>query len=127
MPAHDPLYHRLFSQPFMVAELLRGFVTEPWIANLDLDNLDRMNAKSFPDGAHRRDGDMIWKIPLRSGGDAYLLLLLEFQSRPDPWMALRMLVYAGALWQQLVAENSLLAGGKLPPIFPLVLYNGRRR
>jgi len=55
------------------------------------------------------------------------MLLLEFQSTPDPWMALRMLVYTGLLWQHLVREQRLLPGGRLPPIVPIVLYNGDPR
>jgi hypothetical protein len=55
------------------------------------------------------------------------MLLLEFQSTPDRWMALRLLVYAGLLWQHLVREKRLLADGKLPPILPVVLYNGDPR
>jgi len=42
-------------------------------------------------------------------------------------MALRMLVYAGLLWQQLVREQRLMPDGRLPPILPIVLYNGDPR
>ena len=42
-------------------------------------------------------------------------------------MALRALVYAGLLWQHLVAEKRLPLDGRLPPILPVVLYNGDRR
>jgi hypothetical protein len=127
VPDHDALYHRLFSHPGLVAELLRGFVDEPWIADLDLDGMERVNTKFHSQDNDRREGDVIWRIPLKRGGDAYLLLLLEFQSAPDRWMALRAMVYTGLLWQQIVAEKRLTADGRLPPVFPLVLYNGDRR
>ncbi len=110
---HDSLYHRLFDHPGMVAQLLREFVAEPWLDDLDLDGMERLNAKFHADTGERREGDIIWRIPLRDGGDAYLMLLLEFQSKPDRWMALRALVYAGLLWQHLVKEKSLPPGGKL--------------
>jgi hypothetical protein len=42
-------------------------------------------------------------------------------------MALRMLVYVGLLWQQLVREQRLMPDGRLPPIHPIVLYNGDPR
>ncbi|MBF0335364.1 MAG: transposase, partial [Alphaproteobacteria bacterium] len=35
MADHDSLYHRLFSHPGMIAQLLRDFVDEPWIGDLD--------------------------------------------------------------------------------------------
>jgi putative YhgA-like transposase len=53
-------------------------------------------------------------------------LLLEFQSTVDPWMALRVLVYTGLLWQSLAREGELAPGQRLPPVLPLVLYNGER-
>ena len=56
----------------------------------------------------------------------YIYLLLEFQSQPDTWMAMRMLVYVGLLYQGLVKERHFTTGPKLPPVFPLVLYNGIR-
>jgi Putative transposase, YhgA-like len=42
-------------------------------------------------------------------------------------MALRALVYARLLWQHLAAEKRLLPDGRLPPVLPVVLYNGDRR
>jgi hypothetical protein len=127
MPDHDTLYHRLFDHPNMVTQLLREFVAGPWLDELDLAGMERLNAKFHAETGDRREGDMIWRIPRRDGGDTYLLLLLEFQSTPYRWMALRMLVYASLLWQQLVNEKSLPPDGKLPPILPVVLYNGDRR
>jgi hypothetical protein len=124
---HDALYHRLFSDPAVVAQLLREFVAGPWLDGLELDGLERLNTKFHADTGERREGDLVWRIPRREGGDAYVMLLLEFQSTPDPWMALRMLVYAGLLWQQLVREQRLTPDGKLPPILPVVLYNGDPR
>ena len=45
MQQHDTLYHRLFSHPEMVTQLLREFVAEPWIADLDLKSMQRVSAK----------------------------------------------------------------------------------
>jgi len=124
---HDALYHRLFSDPRVVAQLLRGFVAGPWLADLDLDAMQRLNAKFHARRGKRREGDMVWRIPRCDGQDSYLVLLLEFQSRSDQYMALRVLSYAALLWQQLVRERRLAADGKLPPLLPLVVYNGDAR
>ncbi len=109
----------------MVAALLREFVAEPWLADFDLDGITRENAKLHADSGERRDGDTAWCIPRRSGGETYLLLLLEFQSAILPRMALRVLVYTGLLWQHLEREKRLLPGGLLPPVLPIVLYRGK--
>jgi len=44
-PDHDARYHRLFADPRVVAQLLREFVKGPWLAELDLDGMDRLSAK----------------------------------------------------------------------------------
>lgn len=124
MQDHDALYRRMFSHPGMVAQLLSGFVEEKWVEDLDLDAMSRMNGDFIAEHGKRRQADMIWRIPRKSGGDAYLLLMLEFQSPQDRWMALRIMVYAGLLWQHLIETRSLTPDGRLPPVFPVVLYNG---
>jgi hypothetical protein len=45
----------------------------------------------------------------------------------DKYMALRMMVYQGLLYQDLIKRGEVLADGRLPPILPIVLYNGSSR
>ena len=59
------------------------------------------------------------------GGWLHVLVLLEFQSADDPSMALRVLEYTAMLYRELLREGSFGAGGELlPPVLPVVLYNG---
>jgi hypothetical protein len=51
-------------------------------------------------------------------------VVIGFQAEPDPFMALRLLVYVGLLYQDLLRRNELPADGRLPPVLPLVLYHG---
>jgi hypothetical protein len=125
----DSLYHRLFAHPRMVEGLVREFVSRKLVHGLDFSRLQRVNPK-FHSGrrsARRREGDVIWRSPTHVGSDRYLYLLIEFQSESDAWMPVRTQVYQGLLWQQVIDEQRLRAGGRLPPLLSLVLYNGRRR
>ena len=54
----------------------------------------------------------------------YLYLLIEFQSTADPWMAVRIMSYLGLLYQDLIRRGEVLPGRRLPPVLPIVLYNG---
>ena len=40
-------------------------------------------------------------------------------------MAVRMLTYSGLRYQRLVGEGVLRERGELPPVLPVVIYNGR--
>ena len=123
---HDRSYHRLFSEPQLLEDLVRNFVTEPWVAELDFTKMERINTKFHSEALERRDGDIIVRIPFLQPPqqEIYLLLLLEFQSTVDEWMALRFGTYVHLLYEQLVKERRLAPDGRLPPVFPLLLYNG---
>ena len=53
------------------------------------------------------------------------MLLVEFQSDVDRSMAVRILTYTGLLHQRLIDESVLREHGALPPVLPIVVYNGR--
>ncbi|WP_217127137.1 Rpn family recombination-promoting nuclease/putative transposase, partial [Hydrogenophilus thiooxidans] len=112
--AHDTGYKLLFAHPEMVRDLLIGFVPEPWVQTLDFSTLERINASYVSDKGDVRHEDMVWKVRFENHW-LYVYLLLEFQAQPDRWMALRMLVYLGLLYQDLVRRNELTPEGKLPP------------
>lgn len=121
---HDTGYKQLFSHPELLRDLLQAFVPYPWAKNLDTSAFARVNASYAGDNGQQRHDDMVWRLQV--GGECiYIYLLLEFQSRSDRWMALRMQVYVGLLCQDLVKQRKLGRSGKLPPVLPIVLYNGR--
>ena len=111
----------------MVRDLLAGFVPGGWVARLDLDSLERVSGTYVSDDLRDREDDVIWRVRFRDDTWLYVYLLLEFQSQVDPFMALRILVYVGLLYQDLVRQKALLPGRLLPPVLPVVLYNGKAR
>jgi len=124
--SYDSGYKLLFSHAQVVEDLLRGFVAEDWVAELDFATLEKVAASYVSDDLREREDDIVWR--LRHRGDwLYVYLLLEFQSSVDPWMALRIMVYTGLLYQDLIKSGEIGSQQKLPAVFPLVLYNGRRR
>jgi hypothetical protein len=126
MAEHDASYRLLFSHRALVADLLRGFLPAAWVEALDLTSLERLNASFVSEQLVRREGDVIWRI--RWGPNwLYVVILLEFQSSDEPYMAVRIGAYALLLYQALIEAGALARGEKLPPLLPLVLYNGKRR
>ncbi len=110
----------------MVADLLRGFVHEAWVNQLDWTTLEKVNQSFISDDLREREDDVIWRVRLANDW-IYIYILLEFQSTVDPFMAVRILTYVGLLYQDLIKQQSLTAQDQLPPVFPVVLYNGRSR
>ena len=125
---HDPAYKLLFSRPRMVRDLLDGFAARGWSGALDFDTLDPLPASFVSEDLQQRHSDLVWRIRFRDDRWLYLVLLLEFQATVDPAMALRMLTYTALLYQRLDADGVLRdhRALPLPPVLPVVLYNGRR-
>ena len=123
----DPNYKRLFSFPRMVEDLLRGFLPGDWLDELDFSTLQKLPTEYVSDELLKRHGDCVWRMRRRHREWLYLLVLLEFQSTDEPRMALRILTYTSLLYQELVRSDALDAGGRLPPVLPVVLYNGDAR
>ncbi len=124
MSDHDGAYKLLFSHPRMVLDLLRGFVAEPWVGRLDPATLEKVNPAYVSDELRHREDDLVWRLRLHGDDWLYVYLLLEMQSRNDRHMAVRALAYVALLYQDLLRQPERLPAGRLPPVVPLVLYNG---
>ncbi len=125
MTDHDSTYHQLYSHPSLVADLIQQFVEEPWVKDLDFERMEKVSTKFTVPNFPKRRGDIVWRIPMRSGSFLYLLTLLEFQSKSERWMVVRILTYTCLLWLQLLHEKKIAGGDLLPPVFPGVIYNGQ--
>ena len=88
---HDSAYKQFFSDPKMVESLLRDFVSADFIADLDFSTLERCSGSYVTDDLRERHDDIVWRVGWKKGSWCYVALLLEFQSPPDHWMALRTL------------------------------------
>ena len=123
----DAAYKNLFSHPRMVEDLLRGFAARGWSERLDLSTLEKLSAEFVSDDFRQRRGDGLWRVRFHDDTWLYLVAHLEFQSTVDRYMALRMLLYTGLLYQDRVRREELGPNGELPPVLPVVLYNGPSR
>ena len=129
---HDEVYKSIFSQRISVEHLLRfiaGMIHDgpEWLAAFDPETLEPVSAERIDETLHRHLSDLVWRLRLRgsSGEDwAYLFVLIEFQSSVDHLMALRVSTYVNLLYRGLWAGRHLGAPDRLPPVLPVVLYNG---
>ena len=121
-PGSDPIYKRLYAFARMVEDLLRSLFTK---AELDADyrSLEKLSTEYVGDAFQRRHGDIAWRLRTRGDDWLHVLVMLEFQSTTDTAMALRVLEYTALLYREL-QRNGRATLGALPPVLPVVLYNG---
>jgi hypothetical protein len=124
---HDHAYKLLFSHAPLVTDLIQGFVGEEWVQQTDFSTLERVGDGYISDDLRERESDVVWRLRWGRESWVYVYLLLEFQSTVDPSMAMRVLAYVSLLYQDLLRQGVRTPAGRLPPILPVVLYNGNRR
>ena len=123
---YDGAYRELLSNEVVVRQLIERFVDESLREELDFTTMERMETSFVKRSMMRRHSDMFWKVERksRSSSPVYCVVMLEFQSSPDTFMALRVLEYAVELYRQQINANTTHASEHgLPPILPLVLHH----
>jgi len=58
MPPHDNAYKNLFTHPQVVQDLLRGFVHEDWVQEIDFSTLEKASGSYVSDDL--RDSEFYW-------------------------------------------------------------------
>jgi hypothetical protein len=102
-------------------------VHEDWAERLDLDSLQRVRESGITQDLREREDDVIWRLRIVQDGQVrwlYLYLILEFQSTVDRTMAVRLLTYIGLLYEDLLKSGEIVPSDPLPPVLPVVIYNG---
>ena len=59
---HDKWYTRIFSDPHVVEDLLRSFVHEKFVDDLDFSSLKKLNTKFVPVSERSRHADVIYEV-----------------------------------------------------------------
>ena len=122
---HDESYKLLFSLPVAVEDLIH-WCLPGWASQLDFTTLEKLSTEHVGPALARRHVDLLWKVRFRNSR-RFVVLLLEFQSRPEVHMATRILEYTGLAYRDLDRQGVTGPGGKLPVVIGIVIYNGRQR
>jgi len=121
---HDSGYKFLFSNRTIFRQLVETFVDQDWVKMADFDHAEKIDKSFVAEDYRRTESDLIYRVPFKGRGGVHLVLL-EFQSRPERFMAVRVLHYICGFYLDYVRSRKKVR--YLPAVFPIVLYNGRRK
>ena len=119
----DSTYKSLFKDPEMVASLLRELVNLDLAEELDFSSLRLLSGDYVTDDLRQRFNDVVWRVQWKNS-DEYVIIMMEFQSSVDPWMAMRAEEYAMLLLRDLTKQGVVNPRIGVPPVLPIVIYTG---
>ena len=134
---HDTGYKEVFSYPEFVQQLIEGFAPQDIAELMDFGTLKQHSGHYITPLFEEKLEDVVWSVEMAYPSSEpdqpeqrqriYLYILLEFQSRIDYTMPIRLMHYVACFYDHLLKSTSLTPSEGLPPVFPVVLYNGSRR
>jgi len=119
---HDRFADAVFRDPAEAAVVFRAVLPSALVRELDFARAELQPRLFTSDELRQRRSDFLFRVPLRAGGEVFLLALLEHQSTVDPLMAARLLVYAGRALDRFLREHP--GAREVPALIPVVLFHG---
>ncbi|MFI1912291.1 Rpn family recombination-promoting nuclease/putative transposase [Nocardia sp. NPDC020380] len=123
---HDAYFRQVMSRPADAAGELQAVLPKEVATLLDWDTLILQPCSFVSQQLRSRYSDLLFRTRLNDH-PAYIYLLVEHQSRPDPLMPMRMMEYLVGIWNRHVREFPKTK--TLPAVIPLVVHaspDGRR-
>ncbi|NWO04475.1 MAG: Rpn family recombination-promoting nuclease/putative transposase [Alteromonadaceae bacterium] len=127
---HDTGYKELFSYPEFVQQLIEGFAPVEIAQLMDFSTLRQHSGHYITPMFEERIEDVVWSVEVTWDGvtqEVFLYILLEFQSAVDRTMPIRLMHYVACFYSELFKQGVVTPGQGLPPVFPVVLYNGSQK
>lgn len=120
---HDRFFKELLSSADLASDFLQHYLPPEISAVLDLSAPEPVRDAFVDADLQQHFADLLYRVKMRQGVEAFVYVLFEHKSAPDRWVALQILRYLIRLWERLLAQGA----GQLPPIYPIVFYHGQSR
>ena len=125
---HDKGYKKSLSRPGEFLHFLRKYVRAGWMMDLKESDICLCDKEMLERDYEGKEADLIYKVNMPDGKEAFIFLLQELQSYVDYTMIFRILVYVvNTLVKYFLDVEKKVrerAGFRLPAMVPIVFYNG---
>lgn len=126
---HDTSYKFLLSSKRLFVQLLNTFIQRSWAKEIVEDQVEQIPHSFVLQDFKRQEADIVYRAEVK-GQEVLFYVLVELQSSVDHRMPYRLLLYQVEIWRYWLSNQ--VDGMKnrksfsLPPIVPIVLYNGKK-
>ena len=119
---HDKFFREVWSRQEIAVDFLANYLPEDVSKHLLLDTLEIQKDSFIEKHLKEHFSDLLYRIELKENSEAFVYMLFEHKSYPDTHVAVQLLRYMGAIWQQHLKADA--GNTQLPVIIPLVFYHG---
>lgn len=124
---HDKFFKETFTRIEIARDFFANYLPQPVVNALNLDTLALQSGSFIDTDLQEQFADLLYQVDLQDGSEsedttAYLYLLLEHKSYPDPHTPFQLLRYLVRIWERDVQD-----GTALRPIIPTVVYHGHEQ
>ncbi|MBX3010822.1 MAG: Rpn family recombination-promoting nuclease/putative transposase [Caldilineaceae bacterium] len=134
---HDRFFREVFSRLELAREFLSKQLPTAIAVTIDWASLSLRPGSFLDEELQQYFSDLLFRANLQTGEPAYVYILLEHKSYPEWFTGLQLLRYQVEIWEQVrketkaneaqpVKSKKTKTRTKLPPIFPLVIYQRKR-
>jgi predicted transposase/invertase (TIGR01784 family) len=127
---HDVGYKHIFSHRGTFLEFLRSFTKKGWADLIKEEDLILVDKSYILSDFEEEESDILYRVNI-NGEEVIFYVLLEFQSKVDFQMPMRLLFYMTEVWRDVLknTDKSELKrkSFRLPAVIPIVLYNGKNK
>ncbi|MCP4137233.1 MAG: Rpn family recombination-promoting nuclease/putative transposase [bacterium] len=139
---YDRAYKEFFSNRIVYEQFMIFFTPFKWRDKIHFSKTEIVNTSFISKNYQKKQSDILYKFTTSytdSGSgkekkqETFLYVLIEFQSRIDKWMPLRMLLYLANCYEFILrmlrkeAKETKEKINYLPVVIPIVLYRGDRK
>jgi len=125
---HDKRFKELFSNKKSFLSLLRDYIKEDWVNDLDEGSLVKSGKSYILQDFSEMEADIVYEASL-GGGKIIFYILYEIQSYVDYRMPYRLLLYMVEILRDFYNNSDVKERVnkeyKFPVVFPIVFYSGR--
>ncbi|ATF50579.1 Rpn family recombination-promoting nuclease/putative transposase [Citrobacter freundii] len=116
---HDAVFRQMLMQKEIARDFLQIHLPKKFLNICNMDSLTLESGSFIEDDLRTSYSDILYSLQTKHG-TSYVYTLIEHQSKPDKFMAFRLMRYAIAAMQ-----HHLDAGHKtLPLVVPILFYHG---
>lgn len=118
---HDSFFAHAIRIPEVAKSLLKNHIKPEILKQIDTNHIEYDDTVFTSKKLGKRLTDILIKVKMIKGSDAYIYAGVEHQSSNDKFMPLRILEYSCMIWRQYIKKNPVAQ--KLPMIYYIILSN----